>query len=110
MFQIRFERNMSNKKNITKRLQRPVKILLEDVMPKKSSPDEPQTQKKVDETAQSSSTDDAAVGSSSLSTSDEQVNKDQDTSSDPTLIGQGREGEGTTTTTALPYYLGVNVR
>ena len=112
MFQMRFERNMSNRKNITKRLQRPVKVLLEDVMPKKSSTDEPETQKQVDETAQGSSADDVAVGSSSMLKSYEEMNKDQDTSSDPNLTGQGREGEGTAAavTTALPYYLPGNVR
>ena len=104
---------MSNRKNITKRLQRPVKVLLEDVMPKKSSADEPETQKQVDETAQGSSTDDVAVGSSSMLKSYEEMNKDQGTASDPNLTGQGREGEGTAAAaaaTTLPYYLAGNVR
>ena len=104
---------MSNRKNITKRLQRPVKVLLEDVMPKKSSVDEPEPQKQVDETTQGSSTDDAAVGSSSMLKSYEEMNKDQSTSSDPNLTGQDREGEGTAAAaavTTLPYYLGGNVR
>ena len=91
---------MSNRKNITKRLQRPVKVLLEDVMPKKSSTDEPEIQKQVDETAQ---------GSSSMLKSYEEMNKDQGTSSDPSLTGQGQEGEETAAAT-LPYYLTENVR
>ena len=103
---------MSNRKNTTKRLQRPVKVLLEDVMPKKSSADEPEPQKQVDETAQGSSTDDVAVGSSSTLQSYEEMNKDQDILFDPNLTGQGREGEGTAAAavTTLPYYLGGNVR
>ena len=95
---------MSNRKNITKRLQRPVKVLLEDVMPKKSSTDESETQKQVDETAQ---------GSSSILQSYEEMNKDQGTASDPNLTGQGREGEGTAAAaaaTTLPYYLAGSVR
>ena len=77
-------------------------MLLEDVMPKKSSTDEPETEKQVDETAQ---------GSSSMLKSCEEVNKDQGTSSDPNLTGQGQEGEGTTAAvTTLPYYLAGNVR
>ena len=92
---------MSNRKNFTKRLQRPVKVLLEDVMPKKSSADELQTQKQVDETAQDSS---------SMLKSYEEVNKDHDTSYDPNLTGQGREGEGTAAVvTTLPYDLAGNV-
>ena len=102
---------MSNRKNITKRLQRPVKVLLEDVMPKKSSTDESETQKQVDETAQGSSVESEAVGSSSMLQSYEEMNKDQGTASDPSLTGQGREGEGTAAAaTTVPYYLGGNVR
>ena len=102
---------MSNRKNITKRLQRPVKVLLEDVMPKKSSTDEPEIQKQVDETAPGSLADDVAVGSSSMLKSYEEMNKDQDTSSDPNPTGQGREGEGTAAAaTTLSYYLAGNVR
>ena len=101
---------MSNTKNVTKRLQRPVKVLLEDVMPKKSSTDEPETQKQVDETAQGSSVEGEAVGSSLMLKSYEEMNKDQDTSSDPNLTGQGREAEGTAAVTTLPYYLAGNVR
>ena len=103
---------MSNRKNITKRLQRPVKVLLEDVMPTKSSPDELQTQKQVDEPAQGSSAEDETAGSSSMLKSYEEMNKDQDTLSDPNLTGQGREGEGTAAAaaTTLPYYLAGSVR
>ena len=50
------------------------------------------------------------VGPSSMLKSYEQMNKDQDTSSDPNLTGQGREGEGTAAATTLPYYLAGNVR
>ena len=101
MFQIRFEPNMSNKKNIIKRLQRPVRVLLDDVMPKNSSADELQSPKQVNETAQ---------GSSTMLKSYEQVKKDQGTSTDPSLTGQEREGEETASATTLPYYLVGNVR
>ena len=41
----------------------------------------------------------------------EQVNKDQGTSSHPSLTAQGREEEGTATATkTLQYYLAGNVR
>lgn len=110
MFQIRFERNMSNRKNITKRLQRPVRVLLDDVMPKKSSADELQSPKQVNDTAQGSSTSDVATSSSSMLKSPEQMDKDQNTSSDSSLTGQGREGAGTAAATTTPYYLAGNVR
>ena len=99
---------MSSKKNIPKRLQRPVKILLADVMSKKSPADELQTPKQMNETVQGSSTNDVATSSSSMLKSYEQVNKDQGTSPDPSLSGQDRRGERAAT--AMPSYLVANVR
>ena len=101
---------MSSRKSITKRFQRPVRRLLEDVISKRSPVDNLKTPTQLNATTE---------GSSSMLKSYEQVNKDQATSPDPSLTGHGREEEEAAVATLsatssitirLSYHSAANVR